>query len=309
MTIDVNLISGFLGSGKTSTINHLLSQKQSEEQWGILVNEFGKIGVDDRLIKTDPQVEMRQVSGGCLCCASGPAFTLALEQLLSLKPQRILIEPTGLGHITNILNRLKQHSGVKLASCIAIVETKQCLSSDYRLNEQWQQSLQHAHTIVLNKTDLCTPHQLNDAKKWLDLNYPLSQKIEAKYGQIPIFWLTMSLLTDSHNSVCQQADTLPLRRIRRIEQNGQGYQSCGWEFPPTTQFKHDALIELLCHYKLRRVKAHLNTDIGWRTINGLSQQLQSRPADHAKSAKLELIHNKPLDGVAIEQALRKIKTG
>ncbi|CAG8998601.1 MAG: Zinc-binding GTPase YeiR [Candidatus Celerinatantimonas neptuna] len=306
--MDVNLISVFLGSGKTSAINYLSSQKQPKEQWGILVNEFGKIGVDARLINTHSHIEICQISGGCLCCANGPAFTLSLEQLLSSQLQRILLEPTGLGHITNILNRLKQNSLVRLAAGIAIVETKQCLSPDYTLNEQWLQSLQHYQTIVLNKTDLCSPSQLNTAKKWLNLNYPMAQKIEAKYGQIPISCLTMSILAHSNNPICQQDSSSSLR-IRRIEQNGQGYRSCGWKFPPATQFKHDALIELLCHYQLRRVKAHLNTDIGWRTINGLSQQLRRQPADSAKSAKLQLIHDRPLHGMVIEQALRKIKTG
>ena len=100
--IPTNVISGFLGVGKTSAILNLLSQKSSHERWAVLVNEFGGIGIDGSLLQnhqsTDSNIFIREVPGGCMCCTAGISMQLALAQLLEkAKPDRLLIEPTGLG--------------------------------------------------------------------------------------------------------------------------------------------------------------------------------------------------------------------
>ena len=101
--VPTNIITGFLGVGKTSAILYLLSQKPAHERWAVLVNEFGEIGVDGSLLNGQYSKEqgifIREVPGGCMCCASGLPMQIALNQLLSkAKPDRLLIEPTGLGH-------------------------------------------------------------------------------------------------------------------------------------------------------------------------------------------------------------------
>ena len=106
--VPTNIITGFLGTGKTSTILQLLKSKPEHERWAILVNEFGEIGVDGSLFwgkhQEDSGVYIREVPGGCMCCASGFPVQVALNQLLTrAKPDRLLIEPTGLGHPVALL--------------------------------------------------------------------------------------------------------------------------------------------------------------------------------------------------------------
>ena len=101
--VPTNIITGFLGVGKTSTILHLLENKPGNERWAVLVNEFGEIGIDGSLFegqRGDKQgVVIREVPGGCMCCAAGLPMQVALNQLLvKARPDRLLIEPTGLGH-------------------------------------------------------------------------------------------------------------------------------------------------------------------------------------------------------------------
>lgn len=100
--IPTNIITGFLGVGKTSAILNLMKNKPVNERWAVLVNEFGEIGVDGSLIQGNQatqQVFIREVPGGCMCCAAGLPMQIALNQLLTeAKPDRLLIEPTGLGH-------------------------------------------------------------------------------------------------------------------------------------------------------------------------------------------------------------------
>ena len=101
--VPTTIITGFLGVGKTSAILHLLTQKPAHERWAILVNEFGEIGIDKSLFEgqltADSGVFIREVPGGCMCCAASLPMQIALNQLLAAsRPHRLLIEPTGLGH-------------------------------------------------------------------------------------------------------------------------------------------------------------------------------------------------------------------
>ena len=100
--IPTTLITGFLGVGKTTAILQLLANKPNNENWAVLVNEFGEIGIDSALLagnSNEQGVFIREVPGGCMCCASGVPMQVALNQLITkAKPDRLLIEPTGLGH-------------------------------------------------------------------------------------------------------------------------------------------------------------------------------------------------------------------
>ena len=100
--VPTNIITGFLGVGKTTVIQKLLSQKPVEERWAVLVNEFGEVGIDSNLFSRakgqNNSVTISQVPGGCMCCTNGLPMQMALNLLLKeSKPHRLLIEPTGLG--------------------------------------------------------------------------------------------------------------------------------------------------------------------------------------------------------------------
>ncbi|HAB24111.1 MAG TPA: hypothetical protein DCE30_04935, partial [Pantoea sp.] len=102
----VNLITGFLGSGKTTLLRHLLARKPAQENWAILVNEFGEIGIDGALLR-DSGAALKEIPGGCMCCVNGLPMQVGLNMLLKQhRPDRLLIEPTGLGHPRQLLEML-----------------------------------------------------------------------------------------------------------------------------------------------------------------------------------------------------------
>src|ERR1700761_164144 len=98
--IPTNLITGFLGVGKTTAIRHLIDQKPVGERWAVLVNEFGEVGIDGAIIESagGTDVAVSEIAGGCFCCSSEAPIEFSLMELIrQTSPNRVLIEPTGLG--------------------------------------------------------------------------------------------------------------------------------------------------------------------------------------------------------------------
>lgn len=123
-----NLITGFLGSGKTTAIRHLLAHKPEHERWAVLVNEFGEIGIDGALL-ADSGAVLKEIPGGCMCCVNGLPMQVGLNMLLQqTKPDRLLIEPTGLGHPKQILSLLTQESyagWIDLQATLCLLDARQ----------------------------------------------------------------------------------------------------------------------------------------------------------------------------------------
>ncbi|WP_412485969.1 CobW family GTP-binding protein [Shewanella chilikensis] len=157
--VATNLITGFLGSGKTTFIKALLANKPAGETWAVLVNEFGEIGIDAGLMgQSDSGVVIREVPGGCLCCAAGVPTQVAVTQLLArAKPDRLLIEPTGLGHPKEILKTLssKQFAEVlSLKASICLFDPRKLSDKRYSEHENFLSQLQIADILLAGKQDL-----------------------------------------------------------------------------------------------------------------------------------------------------------
>ncbi len=100
--VPTTIVTGFLGSGKTTAILNMLKQKPENENWAVLVNEFGEIGIDGALMSEQGAL-IKEVPGGCMCCTAGVPMSVGINALLRTKPDRLLIEPTGLGHPKQVM--------------------------------------------------------------------------------------------------------------------------------------------------------------------------------------------------------------
>ena len=160
--IATNIITGFLGVGKTTSILQLLKQKKEKDKWAVLVNEFGEIGIDGSLIKghiSDKQdVLVKEVPGGCMCCSAGLPMQAALSLLLTkVRPDRLLIEPTGIGHPVEVLNVLLENYFSKVLSIqkiITLVDARKLKDSEYTNDETFNQQIMIADILIGNKSDL-----------------------------------------------------------------------------------------------------------------------------------------------------------
>ena len=167
--IPVNIITGFLGSGKTSAVLNLLKQKPRDEHWAILVNEFGEIGVDRSLMQghavTHDRVAIFEVPGGCMCCAAGLPMQMALSQLLFLgRPDRLLIEPTGLGHPVEVLQTLFSEAYLEMLevqSTVTLIDARSAANERHANHASFVQQLRIADLILANKKDLYSDTELS----------------------------------------------------------------------------------------------------------------------------------------------------
>ena len=197
--IPTNIITGALAAGKTSFIKTLLQLKPEHERWAILVNEFGEIGLDGSLLATSlsshnkssnaPQtVFVKEVPGGCMCCASGLPMQIALNQLLAkAKPHRLLIEPTGLGHpkeLLDVFNSEYYRDVIKLNATVCLIDARNLERQKWREHQTFTDQLTVADLIVATKCDLYTPSHKALLKQYL---------IDTSLIQTPLHFMTNAL--------------------------------------------------------------------------------------------------------------------
>ena len=192
MTIPVNIITGVLGVGKTTAIRHLISQRPANERWAIVVNEFGALGIDGAILDTagglskvdgggsskgDGGVIVREVAGGCLCCAVAAPFTVAVTQLLRrAKPDRLIIEPSGMGHPGGLHDALQdEHLGkvLRIAATIALVDMTQVARGGALVeSEAFRDQVESADVVVGAKGDVATVADQCRFTDWARTLYP-----------------------------------------------------------------------------------------------------------------------------------------
>src|SRR5690606_5723465 len=182
-----NLITGFLGSGKTTTILHLLANKNPDEKWAVLVNEFGEVGIDGALL-ADSGALLKEIPGGCMCCVNGLPMQVGLNTLLRQgKPDRLLIEPTGLGHPKQILDMLTApvyEPWIELQATLCLLDPRQLLDEKAVNNENFRDQLAAADIIIANKQDRSTPESQAAFDAWWQRSGNGRQRIQTTQGKI-----------------------------------------------------------------------------------------------------------------------------
>ena len=182
-----NLITGFLGSGKTTSILHLLANKDPAEKWAVLVNEFGEVGIDGALL-ADSGALLKEIPGGCMCCVNGLPMQVGLNTLLRQgKPDRLLIEPTGLGHPKQILDLLTApvyEPWIDLRATLCILDPRLLLDEKSVANDNFRDQLAAADIIVANKADRATMESENALQSWWQHYGGNRQLVHADHGKI-----------------------------------------------------------------------------------------------------------------------------
>lgn len=188
----VTLIFGFLGAGKTTLLRGLLPQLARRERIGILVNEFGAVGIDGALLSTG-QVAVREMASGCICCALLGDLARALMEIhAGWNPDRLLIEPTGLA-APEPLGQLFAVPPISefavVDRVVTVVDAPRFLPSRDGLADFYREQIRHADALVLNKIDRVSPEELAGIDAALHRENPAAEIRPVTYARVPVDWL------------------------------------------------------------------------------------------------------------------------
>ncbi|TWX69692.1 GTP-binding protein [Colwellia demingiae] len=338
--IPTTLITGFLGVGKTTAILQLLANKPKDENWAVLVNEFGEIGIDSALLdgnSNEKGVFIREVPGGCMCCASGVPMQVALNQLITKsKPDRLLIEPTGLGHpkeVVEVLTKGKFQETISLQSILCLVDARNLIDERYTKHPSFVQQLKVADTILAAKADTYSAQDEENLSSFISDNKLTDKPLHLmQQGKIdpnwlvqqpktvivskPIIGIAASSLQESSHEIeigykkeREQSQALQTKLAQEgfieLNNHGEGYFSKGWVFSDKYTFDYQQLITLITSLSLARVKGVVITEQGSYSFNKAGSEFSCNKITDSKDSRIELIdtNKSALNNLTSEQLL------
>lgn len=161
----IDIISGFLGAGKTTLIKKLLKESFAGEQVVLIENEFGEIGIDGGFLK-EAGIEIREMNSGCICCSLVGDFGLALREVIDkYHPDRIVIEPSGVGKLSDVTKAVLSVEGdtdIEINSLTTVVDVKKCKLYLRNFGEFFENQVEHANTVILSRTDVADEAKIQE---------------------------------------------------------------------------------------------------------------------------------------------------
>lgn len=306
--IPTHVIGGPLGAGKTSLIKRLLAQKPVNERWAVLINEFGQIGLDAALLNTAADgIALGEVAGGCLCCVNGVPFQIGLGRLLrKARPDRLLIEPSGLGHPAQLMAQLREAPwrGVLSVQPSVMVLDSAAMAAGFPLPDTQQEALTDAGLVVMNKSEQLDPpsryalaarlksHTLLWTRHGelslqslpgfvggpsVDKQAVDNLTVPAGIGQLPALW------TDPRVPIC-------------LSQSSPDGWSIGWRWHASQQFDLQRVLQWLESMTWQRAKMVIHSHGGWYSGNvSHGAPIAWQISEWRQDSRLELIFSTPQD--------------
>ena len=168
--VKIDIISGFLGAGKTTLIKKLLKEAFEGEQVVLIENEFGEIGIDGGFLK-DAGIEIREMNSGCICCSLVGDFGASLKEVVEkYHPDRILIEPSGVGKLSDVIKAVQgveEDVDIQLNSYTTVVDAKKCKMYMKNFGEFFDNQIQYAGAIIMSRTDIATEKKVQESLELL----------------------------------------------------------------------------------------------------------------------------------------------
>ena len=311
--IPTHVIAGPLGAGKTSLIKHLLAQRPANERWAVLINEFGQIGLDAALLtRDDDGIALGEVAGGCLCCVNGAPFQVGLGRLLrKARPDRLFIEPSGLGHPAQLLKQLREapwQQVLAVQPCVLVLDA-QALAAGKPLPNAQREALASAGLLVLNKNEA-----LSDAQRLL---------IQGQLPDRPIYWtqqaqLPLARLPGVNAQAAAAVDNFELPKGLGqmpaiwtdpaspicLSQGQEDGWSIGWRWHPSQRFDARRIQLWLQSLDWRRAKLVIHSLDGWVSANAVDNAaLAWQPSEWRRDSRIELIFSEVQDVAQLQGGL------
>ena len=162
----IDVVSGFLGAGKTTLIKKLLKEALNGTKTVLIENEFGEIGIDGGFLK-EAGIEIKEMNSGCICCSLVGDFGTSLKEVIdTYAPERVLIEPSGVGKLSDVLKAVENVASeldVQVNSAVAVVDASKCKMYIKNFGEFFINQIEHAGTIILSRTDKLSQDKIHTA--------------------------------------------------------------------------------------------------------------------------------------------------
>ncbi len=303
--IRTHIITGFLGAGKTSAIIQLFRQKPAQENWAIVINEFGKVAIDRMILQDymDDSSTIREVIGGCICCSSRDYFQEHIQEIIKQKaPDRIIIEPTGLGRVRELRNVLETFPSLQMEPVICLVDVNSYDNSHFRNNPIYLQQINDADAIVISKCDSDSHTELSDALiHWIKNTY--AEKLcyrKCTRGNVGIELLNLPAKPAGGKPFAADFTNLALADKNKI------YTQQAYSWPADRIFNMERVQRLLGDLtSVIRAKGYLNTAQGWMLFQAVMQQFTVEPATEKTCNELVVIWKDPSMVQPLEDLLQK----
>ncbi|WP_426233551.1 CobW family GTP-binding protein [Pseudomonas sp. TWP3-2] len=303
--IPTHVIAGPLGAGKTSLIRQLMAQRPKGERWAVLINEFGQIGLDAALLTSDADgIALGEVAGGCLCCVNGAPFQIGLGRLLrKARPDRLFIEPSGLGHPAQLLRQLNEAPwlGVLAVQPCLLVLDAQALAAGKPLPAAQQQALASAGLLLLNKAENLD----QNAREQIARQLPPRKLIWTQHAELPLSELP-GLAVQGVEGVDNFVMPKGLAQMPAVwsestqpiflSQSQEDGWSVGWRWHPSQVFDAARVTDWLKTSSWRRAKLVIHSPHGWVSANVLdNDDWDWQPSEWRRDSRIELIFSGPQD--------------
>ncbi|MEM6692553.1 MAG: GTP-binding protein [Planctomycetota bacterium] len=326
--IPTNIITGFLGSGKTTAIAKLIERRKEDEKWSIFVNEFGSVSIDHALVDShEGKTEIQELAGGCACCTQASAFQPLLAQFIRRsKPDRLILEPSGAGHPAGIVDILRNDNfsgALDLRNIICLIDPNDFQDVQKRETLAFQDQIQLADIVLLNWTDSRDRETIDRCREWLEGMKPPKQHIaETSFGEMDPelldrkfgpSQLTLSILdldstkaglvtktVVSLNSLRQRDSPQPEeadarqeptpRNPLRFQNADSSMDAFGWIFDVDDVFDRTKLLDLFASVRSTlRLKGVFHCDDDWWSINQAKDEVACIKSAYRRDSRLEII--------------------
>lgn len=306
--IPTHVIAGPLGAGKTTVIRHLMIQRPADERWAVLINEFGLVGIDAALLATAQDgIAIAEIAGGCVCCVNGAPFQIGLARLLrKARPDRLFIEPSGLGHPLQICQQLAQAPwrGVLAVQPLIMVVDAQALAAGQPMPASQIEAIGQAGLMIYNKS-------AGADRRVVDMSLSTTASLWTTDGAVDF-----SLLPSVNKGTDQVVDNLPKvlpalpeiwvdksSPVVRVQTQPEGW-AVGWRWHKSIQIDIHKLEGWLKPWPWRRAKMVIHSPQGWRSANLLANEHAVwKTSEWRRDSRLELIFDAAQDEVALQVSL------
>lgn len=187
MTTKIDIVSGFLGAGKTTLIKKLLRDNLTSEKVVLIENEFGEIGIDSGILKNSG-IEIKEINSGCICCSLVGDFASALKEVFrKYTPDRVIIEPSGVGKLSGVIEackKIENQADGAVNMCITVVDATKYKMYINNFGEFFEDQIVNARTIVLSRTQKTAPDKLSAVVKDIQKRNPKATLVTTEWEKL-----------------------------------------------------------------------------------------------------------------------------